>query len=82
MTYFKSHKAIFKRVDLFTYYITTKDLSVLEFEQSVYLGTIKLYLALFTESITTVSFNFSNVSIDTMTYRGVVKEEEFALMLF
>jgi len=64
------------------YYITTKDLSVLEFEQSVYLGTIKLYLALFTESITTVSFNFSNVSIDTMTYRGVVKEEEFALMLF
>jgi len=64
------------------YYITTKDLSVLEFEQFVYLGTIKLYLALFTESITTVSFNFSNVSIDTMTYRGVVKEEEFALMLF
>jgi hypothetical protein len=82
MTYFKSHKTIFKRVDLFMYYITTKDLSVLEFEQFVYLGTIKLYLALFTESITTVSFNFSNVSIDTMTYRGVVKEEEFALMLF
>jgi len=82
MTYFKSHKAIFKRVDLFMYYITNKDLSVLEFGQSVYLGTVKLYLALFTESITTVSFNFSNVSIDTMTYRGVVKEEEFALMLF
>ena len=82
MTYFKSHKTIFKRVDLFMYYITTKDLSVLEFGQSVYLGTIKLYLALFTESITTVSFNFSIVSIDTLTYRVVVKEEEFALMVF
>ena len=82
MTYFKSHKTIFKRVDLFMYYITTKDLSVLEFEQFVYLGTIKLYLALFTESITTVSFNFSIVSIDTLTYRVVVKEEEFALMVF
>ena len=82
MTYFKSHKAIFKRVDLFMYYITNKDLSVLEFGQSVYLGTVKLYLALFTESITTVSFNFSIVSIDTMTYRVVVKEEEFAIMVF
>ena len=81
MTYFKSHKTIFKRVDLFMYYITTKDLSVLEFEQFVYLGTIKLYLALFTESITTVSFNFINVSIDAMVYLDV-KLEEFALMVF
>ena len=63
------------------YYITTKDLSVLEFEQFVYLGTIKLYLALFTESITTVSFNFINVSIDAMVYLDV-KLEEFALMVF
>jgi len=64
------------------YYITNKDLSVLEFGQFVYLDTVKLYLALFTESITTVSFNFSIVSIDTLTYRVVVKEEEFALMVF
>ena len=81
MTYFKSHKAIFKRVDLFMYYITNKDLSVLEFGRSVYLGTVKLYLALFTESITTVSFNFINVSIDAMVYLDV-KLEEFALMVF
>jgi len=63
------------------YYITNKDLSVLEFGRSVYLGTVKLYLALFTESITTVSFNFINVSIDAMVYLDV-KLEEFALMVF
>jgi hypothetical protein len=47
----------------------------------MYLGTVKLYLALFTESITTVSFNFINVSIDAMVYLDV-KLEEFALMVF